>query len=532
MDTKAEALDFDFEEWKDIELENLYNLASSFSRKKINRSIYSARKLDETVEKLEEELKTDPDNQDLQDKHEYFKGLTSALVTQMFRISPVECIAEIQRTALPEEEQLTREDIENSIYSFVYREICFSERNRKINELSVLGDKVHDNPDDKDAKKEYEKIEKQFEFYENEEAVADKHINPIARKIIEGIKPTLNPIKLAEKHTEYLAKLANEAKQIQAGQIDLMARYENGEVDNITSELENLKEKFYDVFYQRENLKYISSLLPKMEDYLDFDQMDKDDFDLSATGAEAFKEMNKKQRYHAKVKAHEIKKGKHPNKFQKLLLHLPSKKMDALIQQYIDKGRLPLEEVMGCSREELLVRMEARKLAKKMREDKEAENKEPNQEEQEAKKQQGQEKKEGQAQGVEDLLEEEPGSNPKSVEELPEEELLEEEDPESNPKPAEERDGADIEEDTPPKSDIDFDVEAQADEMVKLLNELSLDARIDFLMTTFNLPEENRAVLMLFESLSPEAREAFCRGEMSSDRDEIDRDTKEDQVIE
>lgn len=495
-------LDLDFEEWKEKVAAEIEQQASNFSHRKINRRIYYARKLDETVEKCEEDLKADPDNQNLKDKYEYFKGLTSALVTEMFRISPVECIAEIQRTALPEEKQLTREDIEKSIYSFVYSEICRNKIDENVKKLTSLKQTIQDNPKDEKAKKDYEKLEKQYGFYLERAEISNSHIHSYIDNIISHIHPTLDLENLSSMHSQYLSDLVKYARENQLEQEELLARYENGELADVSTQVEKLQNEFENIFYERKDLKRISTMIPSLYHTLDLEQIDYDDFTLSATGDEAFNEMNKKQRYHSKVKAYEIKqkmeRNKRPSKFRKLLLHLPNKKMDELIKQYIDEGRLPLEEVMGCSQEELLVRMEARKLAQKMREDKKAESEKSNQEE-----------LGGQAQG----------------------EAKEHE--ETEPKPAEEQEGANIgEEDTPLQSDSDFDVEAKADEMVKLLNELSVDARIDFLMETFNLPEENREILVLFESLSPEAREEICKNYINPNRDEVNKDTKEEKIKE
>ncbi len=433
------------------------------------------------IMRLDAQIQEEP-TEHLSNDLKYYQTIQSMLLNRMYNMDPG-----VLASSFTWGEDGIKYNLDEC-EEFAYFYNCVQEYIRRDNENYVKrGELIEqfDNLDldDEESRNEIneqlETLQKQSKCY-NDKIVEIQSKIPISLDVFNQENFGLNLEELSQYHAEYITYLSQELKRVQDRQVELSASYKSGELEKDPAEaISDLQRRFYDLQREKSRLENAADILeiPESEKLKDVANV------ARISGKEVFEQMTPQQKYMAKQSIHEIKKGKRPGKLRNLTLRLPSKKMDDLIEEYIDFGELDIEEIMGKSIEELTIESEAEKLAQKKIEEK-------------AKKEEHPEPSEGEAKDGENN---EAGENHEGGENHEDGEK-----PESS--------------DSEPK---DFEtIKARLLENFELL---STEDRVDILTKLYDIHEKGKQILIMFDQLPRETQLDIC-----SSLDEKNRDVSKE----
>lgn len=437
--------------------------------KKIERILRSN---EGAIMRLDAQLQEKP-NELFSNDLKYYETIQSMLLNRLYNMDQVSVISSF----LWGEDRIKYSPDECENFAYFYN--CVQEYIRRDNDNYVqrgelirrFGDLDFDDVESRnEINEQLETLQKQSKCY-NDKILELQSKIPINLDMFNQENFGLNLEELSQYHAEYITYLSQELKQVQDRQVELSALYKSGELEKDPAEaISDLQRRFYDLQREKSRLENAADILEipeseKLKDVVDVARI---------SGKEVFEQMTPQQRYMAKQSIHEMKKGKRPGKLRNLTLHLPSKKMDELIEEYIDFGDLDIEEIMGKSIEELTIELESEKLAQKKIEEK-------------AKKA-------------------EEHSEPSEGESKDGESHEDEESHEDGEKPE-------------PSDSEPKDFEAIKARLLENFVLLSTEDRVDILTKLYDIHEKGKQILMMFDQLPRETQLDIC-----SSLDEKDRD--------
>lgn len=487
--------DYEFENWK-------YNFENDLKKETAIRFMNSSEEntymdMNDTLirvesrldDYLEAEKRTENPDPKIFQAIEYYRSLQSVLQYQMYSLDPVRLLSSY-RWEMPDGTKLYEDDIERNVGDFNRKQVYERESYNIVIEIENLQSELS-SPDLDDENRD--NLTKQLEFCEKKREYFQENLEALKEKIVIDMTPYLSPRvwpqEMKQQHTDFMATLSQELKQIQDRQIELIALYRAGEIEDPATELSALIRKFYSVQIEKSGPRNLIRKigLPQGDITEEFE-----DYKLKeASGEEIFEKMTDKQRYTAKQSVLTIANGgKKPGWIRKKTLHLSQTSIDELIKKYIITGEIDVEELTGKSKEEWTVQIEGEKLAKQMIDEKERKA---------AEERENQPPRDG----------EESGDNHG---EAGEEENHDEhggetgENSTGEPKPAEK-----------PEGENDF--EAIKARMLENFESLSTDDRVEILVKLYDIHEQGKKVLAMFGQLPREAQLEMYQNLAKEERD-------------
>lgn len=418
----------------------------------------------------------------------YYLSLQFMLQYKMYQLNP---LGTVSRYVWEDEiGKLSIADIKENVRCYNEQQIYLQENEKNELLIEELNQKLKE-PDLDVAEKE--DIENQLSVCEHKRDLLQQGLEYFEEKITINLsqftKPIVEPHEMIEKHTDYMKTLSQELKQNQDRQIELLALYRIGEIEEYPAEeLQELKRNFFDLQREKRQARKYANVILKKEDRVE----DFKEYDLKEANAEdIFDRMTKKERYKAKQTVLAIaNRSKKLNFINKVTLRLSQSSINELIKKYIVTESIDLKRITGQSKEDWTVQIEAEKMAEQIYND-----------------------------GVEREAEEQ-RDNGNS--ELPVEEGKEQGDnSEGVEKPAREADAGEHSDKGEASDDV-LDDEKIAQIKAQLFadfEKLSTEDRVDIISRLYDIHEQGKEVLRMFDKLSPEVQRSFYNSITRDDRE-------------